>query len=105
MDSTKTFFKGLDMQMEKQIVEFLRATDPDMEIGGAVSMQDCVEMMMDKITEMELDYSILSTAFVNGVNPNRFDDFYEAVMAQYETIREGDEIPEAILDRIAAQYR
>lgn len=95
------------LQMEKSvIVDFLRATDPDMEINGAeLSMQDCVELLMDKITEMELDYSILSTAFVNGVNPNRFDDFHDAVMNQYETIREGDEIPESTLDRIAAQYR
>ena len=93
--------------MEKQtIVEFLRATDPDMEFNQAeLTLGDCIELLMDKINEMELDYSILSNAFVNGVNPSRFEQFHDAVMNQYEMVRDGEEIPEAILDRIAAQYR
>ena len=94
------------LQMEKNaIVDFLRSTDPEMELSSNLSMNDCVELLMDKITEMELDYSILSNAFVNGVNPNRFEDFHEEVMNQYEMVRDGEEIPEPVLDRIAARYR
>jgi len=91
--------------MQREIVDFLRTTDPDMEVSPGMSLEDCIEAMMDKISEMELDYSILSTAFVNGVNPARFEDFHEAVMQQYDGIAEGAEIPESILDRLAAQYR
>lgn len=88
------------------IVEFLKSTDPEMEFNQSeLSLSDCIELLMDKVSEVELDYSILSTAFVNGVNPNRFEEFHEAVMNQYETIADGDEIPEPILDRIAAHYR
>lgn len=95
------------LEMEKnEIVEFLRSTDPEMDFNQAdLTISDCIELLMDKISEMELDYSILSNAFVNGVNPNRFEDFHEAVMNQYENIADGDEIPESILDRIAASYR
>ncbi|MGZ3788653.1 MAG: hypothetical protein ACXVLQ_09030 [Bacteriovorax sp.] len=93
--------------MEKNvIVEFLKSTDPEMDFNHSeLSLSDCIELLMDKVSEMELDYSILSTAFVNGVNPQRFEEFHEAVMNQYETIEDGDEIPEPILDRIAAHYR
>lgn len=91
--------------MQSTIVEFLRTTDPEMDINSGMTLEDCIELMMDKISEMELDYSILSTAFVNGVNPGRFEDFHEAVMQQYDGIAEGAEIPESILDRLAAQYR
>ncbi|MBC7539970.1 MAG: hypothetical protein H7281_14200 [Bacteriovorax sp.] len=95
------------LEMEKNvIVEFLKSTDPEMDFDQSeLTMSDCIELLMDKVEEMELDYSILSTAFAVGVNPNRFDEFHEAVMTQYETISEGDEIPESILDRIAAQFR
>lgn len=95
------------LEIEKSvIVEFLKSTDPEMEYNHSeLSLADCIELLMDKVSEMELDYSILSTAFVNGVNPNRFEDFHEAVMGQYDTISDGDEIPETTLDRIAAHYK
>lgn len=95
------------LQIEKQtIVDFLRATDPEMEFNQSeLTLTDCVELLMDKINEMELDYSILSNAFVNRVNPSRYEDFYESVMSQYDMVRDGEEIPESVLDRIAAQYR
>lgn len=94
------------LETEKQtIIEFLKSTDPDMEFDTDVTMEDCIEMMMDKISEMELDYSILSTAFVNGVDPQKFEDFHEQVMLQYENIPDGEEIPENILDMIASYYR
>jgi hypothetical protein len=94
------------LETEKQtIIEFLRSTDPDMDIDADSTMEDCIEMMMDKISEMELDYSILSTAFVNGVDPQKFEDFHEQVMLQYENIPDGEEIPENILDMIASYYR
>jgi len=70
-----------------------------------LTLTDCVELLMDKINEMELDYSILSNAFVNKVNPARYEDFYESVMSQYDMVRDGEEIPESVLDRIASQYR
>ena len=92
--------------MEKQtIIEFLKSTDPEMEIEGELNIQDCIELLMDKISEMEVDYSILQTAFVNGVNPERFDEFHEQVMLQYENIEDGEEVPEYVLDQIAAYYR
>jgi hypothetical protein len=95
------------LEMEKnEIVEFLKLTDPEMDFDEEdLSLSDCIEMLMDKISEMELDYSILSTAFVNGVNPQRFESFHEEVMSQYESIVDGEEIPESTLDRIAARYR
>ncbi len=94
------------LEMEKQtIVEFLKSTDPEMEFDGDLTIQDCIELLMDKISEMEVDYSILSTAFVNGVNPERFDEFHEQVMLQYDNIEDGDEVPEFVLDQIAAYYR
>jgi len=95
------------LSVEKStIVEFLRATDPEMDFNAAeLSLSDCVELLMDKISEMELDYSILSNAFVNGVNPAKFEDFHEEVMNQYEAVSDGEEIPEHIVDRIAARYR
>lgn len=94
------------MQLEKStIVEFLRSTDPDLDVSTGMSLMDLIDVLIDKVTEVELDYSILSTAFVNRVHPDRFEDFHEAVMNQYETIRDGEEIPEPILDRIASSYR
>jgi hypothetical protein len=95
------------LEMEKnEIVEFLKSTDPEMDFNQAdLTLSDCIELLMDKVSEMELDYSILSNAFVNGVNPQRFEDFHEAVMNQYETIDDGEEIAEPVLDRIAAHYR
>lgn len=95
------------MQMERTtIVEFLNSTDPDMDYNSpSLSLTDLIDLLIDKVGEMELDYSILSNAFVNKVNPDRFEDFHEAVMNQYETVRDGEEIPEVILDRIAASYR
>lgn len=95
------------MQTERTtIVEFLNSTDPDMDYNSpSLSLTDLIDLLIDKVGEMELDYSILSNAFVNKVNPDRFEDFHEAVMNQYETVRDGEEIPEPILDRIAANYR
>ncbi len=95
------------MQLERSaIVEFLKSTDPEMDINPAsLSLMDLIDLLMDKVTEVELDYSILSTAFVNRVHPDRFEDFHEAVMGQYDNIRDGEEIPEPVLDRLAASYR
>ena len=95
------------MEMERRtILEFLKTSDPDFDPGMVSwSMMDLVDYMIDMITEAELDYSILSTAFASRVHPERFDQFHDAVMNQYETIRDGEEIPEPVLDRIASQYR
>lgn len=93
--------------MERRtIIEFLRSQDPDMDpsIAGW-SLMDLIDLMIDQASEAELDYQILSTAFASRVHPDRFDDFHDAVMNQYETIRDGEEIPEPVLDRIALQYR
>ncbi|MBP9681339.1 MAG: hypothetical protein KBD76_08035 [Bacteriovorax sp.] len=88
------------------IVEFLRSSEPDMDYNpSSLSTADLVDILIEKVTELELDYSILSTAFVNKVNPDRFENFHEAVMNQYEMISDGAEIPESVLDRLAAQYR
>lgn len=91
----------------RTIIEFLRTNDPEEygpELNG-MSLADLVDLMIDKVTEVELDYSILSTAFVNGVNPARFEGFYDSVMQQYDSIRDGEEVPVPVLDRIATQYR
>lgn len=96
------------MQMERNtIIEYLRSTegaDFDPEVMG-MSLMDLIDTLIDKVTETELDYSILSTAFINKVNPDRFEQFHDAVMSQYETITTGEEIPEPVLDRIATQFR
>lgn len=91
----------------RTIIEFLRTNDPEEygpELNG-MSLSELIDLMIDKVTEVELDYSILSTAFVNGVNPSRFEGFYDSVMQQYESIRDGEEVPVPVLDRIATQYR
>ena len=95
------------MQLERStIIEFLRSSEPDIDPSiSSMSLMDLIDVMIDKMSEMELDYSILSTAFINKVHPDRFESFHEAIMNQYETIRDGDEIPEPVLDRIASQYR
>jgi hypothetical protein len=95
------------LEMEKNvIVEFLKSTDPEMDFDQSdLSLSECIELLMDKVEEMELDYSILSTAFAEGVNPNRFEEFHEAVMNQYETIADGEEIAEPVLDKIASRYK
>lgn len=94
------------MQMERNtILEFLKSSedfDPSM---TNMSLMDLIDVLIDRVSESELDYSILSTAFVNRVHPDRFEDFHEAVMGQYDMIRDGEEIPEPTLDRIATQYR
>lgn len=94
------------MQIERStIIEFLKQ-DPELDFDpSTMSLADLIDELIDRVTEAELDYSILSTAFLNRVNPDRFDQFYDAVMGQYESIREGDEIPEPVLDRLAASYR
>jgi len=94
------------MQMERStIIEFLKS-DPELDFNPSdMSLMDLIDVLIDRISESELDYSILSTAFVNKVHPDRFEDFHESVMNQYDTIRDGEEIPEPVLDRIAAQYR
>ena len=95
------------MQMERNvIVEYLRSTEPEMDYNlSSLSMADLIDLLIEKIEDMELDYSILSNAFVNKVNPDRFGDFHEAVMNKYETIADGEEIPEPVLDRLAANFR
>ncbi len=94
------------MQMERStIIEFLKS-DPELDFNpNDMSLMDLIDVLIDRVSESELDYSILSTAFVNKVHPDRFEDFHESVMNQYDTIRDGEEIPEPVLDRIAAQYR
>jgi hypothetical protein len=95
------------MQMERNtIIEFLKSSEPDMDPAIAtMSLMDLIDLLIDKVSETELDYSILSTAFINKVHPDRFEHFHEAVMSQYDMIRDGEEIPEPVLDRIATQYR
>lgn len=95
------------LELEKSvIVDFLKTSDPEMDYDlSGLEIGDLIDMLIDRASEMELDYSILSTAFVNGVNPGRFDEFHEQVMNQYETIEDGQEIAEPVLDRIAAQYK
>ena len=94
-----------DME-RRTIIEFLRSSDSEeySDIAG-LSLADLVDLLIDRVSEVELDYSIMSTAFANGVHPDRFEGFHESVMKQYETIRDGDEVPVPVLDRIAAQYR
>lgn len=101
------FFKDKIMQMERNtIIEFLMTSEPDMDPGIAtMSLMDLIDLLIDRVSETELDYSILSTAFINKVHPDRFEHFHEAVMGQYDMIRDGEEIPEPVLDRIATQYR
>jgi hypothetical protein len=95
------------MQMERNtIIEFLMSSEPDMDPGiSTMSLMDLIDLLIDKVSESELDYSILSTAFINKVHPERFEQFHEAVMSQYDMIRDGEEIPEPVLDRLATQYR
>jgi hypothetical protein len=93
------------MQERNAILEFLR-TDPEFDPSMmGMSLMELIDVMIDKMAEMELDYEILSTAFASKVHPDRFDQFHDAVMNQYEMIRDGEEIPEPVLDRIAASYR
>ena len=94
------------MEMERNtILDFLR-TDEDFDPSMMeMSLIELIDMMIDKVEEMELDYEILSTAFASRVHPDRFEQFHDAVMNQYETIHDGEEIPEPVLDRIAASYR
>ena len=90
----------------RTIIEFLRSSDPEEYNGiSGLSLSELIDLLIDKTTEVELDYSILSTAFVNGVNPGKFENFHEAIMKQYDSIPDGQEIPEPVLDRIALQYR
>ncbi|MBC7714593.1 MAG: hypothetical protein H7177_14705 [Rhizobacter sp.] len=95
------------MDLERRtIIEFLKSQDPDMDPAiNSMSLMDLIDTLIDEVMDTELDYSILSTAFASGVNPSRFEQFHDAVMGQYETVREGEEIPVPVLDRIAAQYR
>ncbi len=94
------------MQLERNaIIEFLISNDVEMDDPRSLSLMDLIDLLMDKVTEVDLDYSILSTAFVNRVHPDRFEDFHEAVMGQYDNIRDGEEIPEPVLDRLASSYR
>lgn len=90
----------------RTIIEFLKSQDPDMDpaING-MSLMDLIDTLIEEVMDSELDYSILSTAFASGVNPGRFEQFHDAVMGQYEMVRDGEEIPVPVLDRIAAQYR
>jgi hypothetical protein len=95
------------MDLERRtIIEFLKSQDPDMDpaING-MSLMDLIDTLIEEFMDTELDYSILSTAFASGVNPGRFEQFHDEVMNQYETVREGEEIPVPVLDRIASQYR
>ncbi|MBC7428802.1 MAG: hypothetical protein H7336_09345 [Bacteriovorax sp.] len=95
------------MDLERRtIIEFLKSQDPDMDpVINSMSLMELIDTLIDEVMDTELDYSILSTAFASGVNPGRFEQFHDAVMGQYETVREGEEIPVPVLDRIAAQYR
>ena len=95
------------MDLERRtIIEFLKSQDPDMDPSiNSMSLMDLIDTLIDEFMDTELDYSILSTAFASGVNPARFEQFHDAVMGQYETVREGEEIPVPVLDRIASQYR
>ncbi len=94
------------MQMERNtILEYLRTDaefDPSM---MGMSLMELIDVMIEKMTDMELDYEILSTAFASRVHPDRFEQFHDAVMNQYEMIRDGEEIPEPVLDKLAASYR
>lgn len=94
-------------EMEKNVIaDYLRASDPELEFNPAkLSLTDMIDLLIDRASEIELDYSILSTAFVNKVNPEKFEDFHDAVMSQYDSISDGEEIPESTLDRIAASYK
>lgn len=87
------------------IIEFLRSSEDFDPAMTGMSLMDLIDVLIDRVSESELDYSILSTAFVNKVHPDRFEDFHEAVMSQYDMIRDGEEIPEPVLDRLATQYR
>jgi hypothetical protein len=95
------------MEVERRtIIEFLKSQDPDCDPSiNTMSLMDLIDTLIDEFMDTELDYSILSTAFASGVNPVRFEQFHDAVMGQYETVREGEEIPVPVLDRIASQYR
>lgn len=95
------------MEMERRtIIEYLKTADPEIDPSfTSWSLMDLIDYMIDMHTEAELDYSILSTAFASRVHPDRFDQFHDAVMNQYDTIRDGEEIPEPVLDRLAAQFR
>jgi hypothetical protein len=90
----------------RTIIEFLKSSDSE-EYGNiqGLSLSDLIDLMIDRVSEVELDYSILSTAFVNGVHPDKFESFHESVMKQYDTIRDGEEVPVPVLDKIASMYR
>ena len=96
------------MEMEKNaIIEYLLTSgaEVDEECLVEFSLMELIETLIDHAEENELDYSILSTAFASRVNPDRFEQFHETVMSQYESITDGQEISESTLDRIASQYR
>ena len=95
------------MQMERNtIIEFLKSSEMEMDADlSSMSLMDLIDTLIDRVSESELDYSILSTAFINKVHPDRFDQFHDAVMGQYDMIRDGEEIPEPVLDRLATQFR
>lgn len=96
------------MQMEKDtIIDYLISSGAEVDTNSltSLSLMDLIDLLVDHASETELDYSILSTAFASRVHPDRFEQFHEAVMNQYESIQDGQEIPESTLDRIAVQYR
>lgn len=95
------------LQTEKAtIVEFLQSTDPEISNElNSMPLSDLIELLIEKVNDTELDYSILSTAYVNGVNPARFEEFHEAVMDAYENISDGEEIPVNTLDTLASRFK
>lgn len=96
------------MQMERNtIIEYLLSSGAEVDASSLAefSLMDLIDTLIDHAMENELDYSILSTAFASRVNPDRFEQFHETVMSQYESMPDGQEIPESTLDRIASQYR
>ena len=96
------------MQMERNtIIEYLLSSGAEVDASGLseYSLMDLIDTLIEHCMESELDYSILSTAFASRVNPDRFEQFHETIMSQYDSIPDGQEIPESTLDRIASQYR
>ena len=96
------------MEMEKNtIIEYLLSSGAEVDESSLeeFSLMELIDTLIDHAMENELDYSILSTAFASRVNPDRFEQFHETVMTQYESMTDGQEIPESTLDRIASEYR
>jgi hypothetical protein len=90
--------------LKQQIVDCLQETDSELKIAPKLELPQLVDVLIDRASDAELEYAILSYAYSNTVRVENYEKFHEDIINGLEAPREGEQAADDFRDAIAEKH-